>query len=115
MRRAAARSRGEGGHGRSRGALPQLPSVLGATELELLIMRKLIVFLSLFVATAAFAQQNKPNGFFIFVTNPGYAREPGGNECNGAFGFALQRMFSPRFSGEIAISHDSETFGFRSF
>ena len=78
-------------------------------------MRKLIVFLSLFVATAAFAQQNKPNGFFIFVTNPGYASEPRGNELNGAFGFALQRMFSPRFSGEIAISHDSETFGFRSF
>ena len=78
-------------------------------------MRKLIIVICLFVATAASAQQNKPNGFYVFITNPGYASEPAGHGWNGAFGVALQRMFSPRFSGEVAVSHDTETFVFRSF
>src|SRR5258705_90174 len=78
-------------------------------------MHKLTVLVCLILATAAFGQQNKPNGFYVFVTNPRYAGGPGGHDFEGAFGVALQRMFSPRFSGEVAVSHDSETFGFRSF
>ena len=71
-------------------------------------MRKLVVAVaSLLVSTAALAQQDKPTGVFVFVTNPGYGQsERSGNHWDGAFGVALQRMFTPHVSGELTVSHD---------
>ena len=70
-------------------------------------MRKLIV-ICLFVSTAAFAQQSRPNGFYVFVTNPGGGGSTNERNWQGAFGIALQRMFAPHFSGEVAVSRDVE-------
>ena len=69
-------------------------------------MRKIVVIACLFIATAAFAQQNKPNGFYVFVTNPGGGYSTNEQSWQGAFGVALQHMFAPRFSGEISVSRD---------
>ena len=78
-------------------------------------MRKLIVLCTLLVSTAAFAQE-KPNGLFVFVTDPTYtsSRSTGGR-WDGAFGVALQRMFTPRFSGELSVSRQSDRSGFTTF
>jgi hypothetical protein len=70
-------------------------------------MRKLVIAgLSLLIATAALAQQSKSNAFYVFMTNPGGGYSDHNEHFEGAFGVALQHMFAPRFSGEIAISSD---------
>lgn len=79
-------------------------------------MRTMIVAVCLvFLATAAVAQE-KPTAAYLFLTNPGVVySDSAGTRWEGAFGFALQRMFTPRFSGELAVSRDIESFGFRRF
>lgn len=72
-------------------------------------MRKLIVIaVSLLASTAAFAQQqDKPTSFYVFVSNPGFTySENSGSNWEGAFGVALQRMFTPHVSGELSVSRD---------
>ena len=72
-------------------------------------MRKLAVAIVFLVSTAAFAQE-KPNGIYVFVANPGFAySEPGGTSWNAAFGVALQRMFTPHLSGEVTVARDQHT------
>ena len=78
-------------------------------------MRKLVIVLCLVVAPAAFAQQNTPNTFYVFVTNPGGGSSTNEQSWDGAFGIALQRMFTPRFSGEVAVSHDVQYTRVRTF
>jgi Outer membrane protein beta-barrel domain len=74
-------------------------------------MRKLIVVAVCFlVSTAAVAQQNKPNGLFVFVTNPSWGYSTGsGSNWDASFGVALQRMFTPNLSGEVTVSHERHT------
>ena len=80
-------------------------------------MRKLVVAVAfLLVSTAAFAQQDKPTGVFVFVTNPGGgSSERSGSYWDGAFGVALQRMFTPHISGEVTVSRDHHTSRFTAF
>ncbi len=79
-------------------------------------MRKLAIVLAFLVSTAAFAQQDKPTGFYVFVTNPGYGHsERSGSYWSGAFGVALQRMFTPHFSGEVTVSRDRQNRGYTLF
>jgi len=71
-------------------------------------MRKLVVAVAfLLVSTAAFAQQDKPTGVFVFVTNPGYgSSERSGSYWEGGFGVAVQRMFTPHVSAELTVSRE---------
>src|SRR5438552_3274171 len=79
-------------------------------------MRKIIVALCLILpATAAFAQQDKPNAFSVFVTNPGGGYSSGRHFVSGAVGVGLQHMFTPRVSGEIAVSYDEQYTRVRTF
>jgi len=74
-------------------------------------MRKLIVVaVCLLVSTAAFAQQDRPNGIFVFVSNANWSYSTtSGSNWDGAFGVALQRMFTPHVSGEVSVSYDRRT------
>lgn len=74
-------------------------------------MRKLFgVAVCLLVSTAAFAQQDKPNGLFVFVSNPNWSYSTAsGSHWDAEFGLALQRMFTPHVSGEVSVSYDSRT------
>jgi outer membrane protein W len=74
-------------------------------------MRKLVVAAAfLLVSTAASAQQDNPTGIFVFVTNPGYGHsDRSGSYWDGAFGMALQRMFTPHVSAELTVSRDHHT------
>lgn len=77
-------------------------------------MRKLALVVCLLVSTVAFAQQdNKQNGLFLFVTNPGRGGTTGvgGTYWEGAFGVALQRMFTPHVSGEVTVSRQRQITG----
>ena len=68
-------------------------------------MRKLAVIVVLLVSTSLSAQQDKRNGLFVFVSNPGYTEsKSSGHQWDGAFGLALQRMFTPHVSGELTVS-----------
>ena len=78
-------------------------------------MRQLAFILCLFVAGAAFAQE-KPTAVFVFVTNPGFSHgKESGTSWDGAFGIALQRMFTPRFSGELTVSRERDVGGYTIF
>jgi len=79
-------------------------------------MRKLVVVLCvMFSAAAAFAQQ-QPTAITVFVTNPGFTHtRQSGNQWDGAFGVALQHMFTPRISGEISVSRKTDVSGFTTF
>jgi hypothetical protein len=75
-------------------------------------MRKLIVMaVFLLASTAAFAQQpDKPTGLYVFVANPSFTYSEGsGSNWEGGFGVALQRMFTPRVSGELTVSRERHT------
>ena len=70
-------------------------------------MRKLGIAATLLIALTAFAQE-KRNSFFVFVSDPEYVwRSSSGSDFNAGFGLALQHMFTPRWSGEVAVSHRS--------
>src|ERR1041385_2455103 len=73
-------------------------------------MRKLMVAPGLILLAApAFAQQpNKPNAFYVFVTNPGGGTSTGEHFYSGAVGVGLRHMFTPRISGEVAVSYDEQ-------
>ncbi len=73
-------------------------------------MRRVIVIaVCLLLSAAAFAQQDRPTALFVFVTNPGYTDSaPSGGHYTGAYGIALQRMFTPHISGELTVSRDGE-------
>jgi outer membrane protein W len=66
-------------------------------------MRKLLIVLLMASASTVFAQQK--NSFSVFVTDFGltYSSASGTNYSSG-IGFAFDRMFTPRLSGEFAIS-----------
>ena len=80
-------------------------------------MRKALLFIavsSLF-STVAFAQE-KPTELYIFVTNPGYTSSNySGDQWDGAFGVALQRMFTSHVSGEVTVSRRRDISGFTTF
>jgi outer membrane protein W len=68
----------------------------------------MILAVLLLSSGAAFAQE-KPTAIYVFVTNPSYAHSDlSGDRFDGAFGIALQRMFTPRFSGELSVSRRSD-------
>jgi hypothetical protein len=71
-------------------------------------MRKLGVAVAfLLVSTAAVAQQDKPTAIYVFITNAGFTySERSGSDWEGAFGVALQRMFTPHVSAEVSVSRD---------
>jgi hypothetical protein len=71
-------------------------------------MRKLVVAVAfLLVSTAAFAQQDKPTGIFVFFNNPGFGvSERSGSYWEGGFGVAVQRMFTPHVSAELTVSRE---------
>jgi|ERR1051325_1814897 hypothetical protein len=78
-------------------------------------MRKILVACLFLGATAVFAQE-RPTAISVFVTNPGFIHSDySGNRWEGEFGVALQRMFTPRFSAELAVSQRSRTSGFTTF
>lgn len=63
--------------------------------------------LTLLISAAAFAQE-KPNTFFVFVSDPQYVwTKSSGSDFNAGYGVAIQHMFTPRWSGEVAASHRS--------
>ena len=74
-------------------------------------MRKLIVIaVSLLASTAAFAQQDKATGIYVFVSNATFSySDHSGSNWEGAFGVALQRMFTPHVSAEVSVSRDRRT------
>ena len=77
-------------------------------------MRMTVVVLTFLIAATAFAQQDKPNSFSVFLGDPTYLSDAQGREIDGQFGVALQRMFAPHFSAEIAVSHETVLFADRS-
>ncbi|HJQ40962.1 MAG TPA: OmpW family outer membrane protein [Thermoanaerobaculia bacterium] len=78
-------------------------------------MRKLV--LVLLVALPLVAQQPpKRNNLYVFVSNPsGGWSEGGGSSYEGAIGLALQHRFTPRWSGELAVSRQRDHSGFTRF
>ncbi len=81
-------------------------------------MRKLVVLLAaLLIATSLFAQQpQKRTSLYVFVSNPsGGWSEGGGSSYAGAVGLALQHKFTPRWSGELAVSRQRDHSGFTRF
>lgn len=73
----------------------------------ILIMRKLIFAAALVVSVAAFAQE-KQNSFFVFISDPQYVwTQHNGSDFNAGVGVAVQHMFTPRWSGEVSVSHRS--------
>lgn len=80
-------------------------------------MRKLVVAVAfLLVSTAVFAQQDKPTGIYVFVSNASFTySEQSGSNWDGAFGLALQRMFTPHVSAELTVSRDRQVTRFPRF
>ena len=67
-------------------------------------MRRLAL-LSLLICVASFAQE-KRNTFFVFVSDPQYVwTQSNGSDFNAGYGVGLQHLFSPKWSGEISVSH----------
>jgi outer membrane protein W len=67
-------------------------------------MRRLVL-LTLLISAAAFAQE-KSNMISVFVSDPEYMwTSNNGGDFNAGYGIALQHMFSPRWSGELSVSH----------
>ena len=78
-------------------------------------MRRFAVIVALLISTAAFAQ-DKPNGVYVFLSNPGGgSSDHSGSYWEGAFGVALQRMFTPHLSGEVTISRERHHAAFSIF
>jgi hypothetical protein len=73
--------------------------------------------LVLLISLPLFAQQpQKRNTLFVFVSNPsGGWSEGGGSSYEGAIGLALQHKFTPRWSGELAVSRQRDHSGFTRF
>lgn len=70
-------------------------------------MRKPGIAAILFIAWSAFAQE-KPNSLFVFVSDPQYTwTSNNGSDFSAGFGVALQHMLTPKWSGEVAVSHRS--------
>ena len=70
-------------------------------------MYKLGIAAVLFIAVTASAQE-RPNSFFVFVSDPQYMwTSSHGSDFDAGFGLALQHMFSPGWSGEVAVSRRS--------
>ena len=70
-------------------------------------MRRLALAATLLFSAAAFAQE-KHNGFFVFVSDPQYVwTKSNGSDFNTGYGVAVQHLFTPRWSGELAVSHRS--------
>jgi outer membrane protein W len=79
-------------------------------------MRNMIVAVCLVLLATAAVAQEKPTAVYVFLTNPGVTHsDHTGTRWEGAFGVALQRMFTPRLSAEVAVSQESKTAGFVSF
>jgi len=72
-------------------------------------MRKtILVAVCFLVSGTAFAQQDKPNSFHLFLTNPGYVSSAlSGSHYTGAYGLGFQRMFTPHFSAEASLLRES--------
>jgi hypothetical protein len=72
-------------------------------------MRKtMLIAVCFLVSGAAFAQQDKPNTFHVFLTNPGYvSSDLSGSHYTGAYGLGFQRMFTPHFSAEASLLRES--------
>lgn len=78
-------------------------------------MRKIALLLvCLLISLSVFAQQpQKRNSLYVFVTNPrGGWSEGGGSSYEGAIGLALQHKFTPRWSGELAVSRQRDHTGY---
>ena len=70
-------------------------------------MRRLAL-LTLLIAAAAFAQEEKRNTFFVFVSDPQYMwTSDNGSDFNAGYGVGVQHMFTPHWSGELSVSHRS--------
>ena len=76
-----------------------------------------VLLVCLLVALPLVAQQPpKRNSLYVFVSNPsGGWSEGGGSSYEGAIGLALQHKFTPRWSGELAVSRQRDHSGFTRF
>ena len=76
-------------------------------------MRKLAFVLCLFASLPLFAQQEKENSVYVFLTNPSFGwSDSSGTFYHGAYGVGLLHRFGSRWSGELAVSRQLDRSGF---